>query len=233
MEGRSAVSRDAAKRTTALAVPMAKEMPMAEFVVPFEMYFALRFEKWDDALALPQPDAELPTAFALWHFGRGMAFLGLKNVEAATAEKAAFAEAVAKVPPDAMMNLNTSQDLLAVASASLDARLADAKGDRRTTIASWMRAVDAEDKLAYDEPPAWYYPVRESLGGTMLRYGRPGFAEMVFRKDLVRNPNNGRSLFGLAEALKMQKKDAEAAEVMEKFKKAWARADVPATVAGL
>jgi len=31
----------------------------------------------------------------------------------------------------------------------------------------------------------------------------------------------------------MQKKDAEAAEVTEKFKKAWAQADIQATVAGL
>jgi hypothetical protein len=70
MEGRSADSRDAAKKTTALATPLAKEMPMAEFVVPFEMYFALRFEKWDDVLALPEPDAGLATTVALWHFGR-------------------------------------------------------------------------------------------------------------------------------------------------------------------
>ena len=55
----------------------------------------------------------------------------------------------------------------------------------------------------------------------------------VFRKDLERNPENGRSLFGLAEALKGQRKDGEAAEVTDRFKKAWARADVTPTVAGL
>ena len=76
MEGRSADSRDAAKKTTALAIPIAKEMPMAEFVVPFEMYYALRFEKWDDVLALPEPDAGLPTTVALWHFGRAVALAG-------------------------------------------------------------------------------------------------------------------------------------------------------------
>jgi tetratricopeptide (TPR) repeat protein len=233
MEGRSAVSRAAAKKTTELAVRVAKEMPMAEFVVPFDMYYALRFEKWDDVLAMPPPDESLPTAFALWHFGRGVAFAAQQKIEAATAEKKAFDEAVAKVPPDAMMNLNTSKDLLAVAAAVLDARLFAASGSRPTSIASWMKAVTAEDALAYDEPPAWYYPVRESLGGALLRAGRPILAETVFRKDLARNPDSGRSLFGLAEALKMQKKDAEAAEVTEEFKKAWARADIQATVAGL
>jgi tetratricopeptide (TPR) repeat protein len=236
MEGRSAVSRDAAKKTTEIAVPIAKEMPMAEFVVPFEMYFALRFEKWADVLAMPQPDAALPTAVALWHFGRGVALAATKKVDEASAERKAFDEAVSKVPPDAMMNLNTSKDLLAVAAAMFDARLADARGDPDVAVLAWRKAVAAEDKLAYDEPPAWYYPMRESLGGALLRVGMTESAveaENVFREDLKRNPGNGRSLFGLSEALRMQNKRDEAAKVLVNFKKAWARADVAATLLGL
>ena len=232
MEGRSAASIDAARKTTELATAAAKEMPMAEFLVPFEMYALLRFEKWDDVLALPKPDAALPTAVALWRFGRATALTSKKMLDEAQSEKTAFEEAAAQVPPDAMMNLNTSKDVLAVAAASLEGRLAEARGAERFVI-PWIRAVDAEDKLAYDEPPAWYYPIRETLGGASLRRGRPIFAEQVFRKDLERNPENGRSLFGLAEALKAQKRDAEAAEVTERFKKAWARADVMPTLAGL
>jgi tetratricopeptide (TPR) repeat protein len=233
MEGRSADSRDAAKKTTALATPIAKEMPMAEFVVPFEMYYALRFEKWDDVLALPEPDAGLPTTVALWHFGRAVALAGKKNVEGAAAEQKLFDAAVPKIPQDAMMNLNTSKDLVAVAAAMLDAEMAEAHGDLDAAIAAWGRTVAAEDKLSYDEPPAWYYPVRESLGGALLRAGKPVEAEKVFREDLKNNPGNGRSLFGLAEALKMQDKRDESATVLSKFKKAWARADVAVTVAGL
>lgn len=232
MEGRSTASIEAAQKTTELATAMVKDMPMAEFLVPFAMYAALRFEKWDDVLAMPKPDAALPTAVALWHFGRAVSFTSKKMLDDAQSEKTAFEEASANVPPDAMMNLNTSKDVLAVAAASLDARLAEARGEERTVI-RWIKAVNAEDALAYDEPPAWYYPVRESLGGASLRKERHVFAEQVFRKDLERNPENGRSLFGLAEALKAQKRDAEAAEVTERFKKAWARADVMPTVAGL
>jgi tetratricopeptide (TPR) repeat protein len=233
MEGRSADSRDAAKKTTALATPIAKEMPMAEFVVPFEMYFALRFEKWDDVLALPEPDAGLPTAVALWHFGRSVALAAKKDRDAAVAERKLFDAAVSKIPQDAMMNLNTSKDLVAVAAAMLDAELAEARGDLDAAVAAWRTAVAAEGKLNYDEPPAWYYPVRESLGGALLRSGKPAEAESVFREDLKINPGNGRSLFGLAEALKMQDKRDEAATVLSQFKKAWARADVTATIAGL
>jgi cytochrome c-type biogenesis protein CcmH/NrfG len=45
----------------------------------------------------------------------------------------------------------------------------------------------------------------------------------VFRKDLERNPRNGRSLFGLWQALLAQGRTAEAERA---FKEAWSRADV-------
>ena len=233
MEGRSAVALDAAKKTTDTALPMVKDMPMAEFVVPFDLYYKLRFAKWDEVLALPAPDPALATTAALWRFGRGAALAAKGKVPEALEEQKAFVEAVGKVPADAAMNLNSSKDLLAVAAASLDARIAAAKGDRDAAIAAWRRAVAAEDALAYDEPPAWYYPTRESLGGELLRAGRAAEAERVFRDDLQRNPNNGRSLFGLAEALRAQKKDAQAAKTDASFKTAWARADVQLSVAGL
>jgi hypothetical protein len=85
--------------------------------------------------------------------------------------------------------------------------------------------VTAQDALNYDEPPDWYYPVRESLGGALLAAGKPIDAEQVFREDLRRNPRNPRSLFGLMHSLKAQQKDADAAWVESQFKVAWKSAD--------
>jgi hypothetical protein len=52
-------------------------------------------------------------------------------------------------------------------------------------------------------------------------------AEQVYRDDLARLPDNGWSLFGLAESLRKQKKnDAEVAALQSKFQKIWARADL-------
>jgi len=80
--------------------------------------------------------------------------------------------------------------------------------------------------LVYDEPPVWYYPVRESLGAAMLRAGNPAGAEAAFREGLRRSPRNGRMLFGLMESLKAQKK-AEAAEwVTKEYEAAWKGAEV-------
>jgi TolA-binding protein len=58
-------------------------------------------------------------------------------------------------------------------------------------------------------------------------------AEKVFREDLQRNPRNPRSLFGLAESLKAQKKDADAAWVQREFEAGWKNADTALRIADL
>jgi hypothetical protein len=75
--------------------------------------------------------------------------------------------------------------------------------------------------LNYSEPPTWYYPLRESLGGALLRKGDATGAEAVFRADLAKNPRNGRSLLGLHEALKRQGRDGAASWVKLEFGAAW------------
>jgi tetratricopeptide (TPR) repeat protein len=113
----------------------------------------------------------------------------------------------------------------------LDARTASAAGNRNAAIELWKKAVAAQDQLNYDEPPAWYYPVRESLGGEYLRAQRFADAERVFRRDLEINPQNPRSLFGLQEALRGQSKDAN--DVSRRFTEAWKDTGIQLTVDGL
>jgi hypothetical protein len=50
----------------------------------------------------------------------------------------------------------------------LDGRIAFAKGDRKAAIAHFEAAVAMQDKIAYNEPADWYYPVRETLGAALL-----------------------------------------------------------------
>ncbi|HYX20190.1 MAG TPA: hypothetical protein VFA98_05040, partial [Thermoanaerobaculia bacterium] len=121
--------------------------------------------------------------------------------------------------------LNSAADYFAVATNVLDARIAQAKGDRKAAVASWEKAVAAEDALHYDEPATWYYPTRESLGAALLLDGQAAEAEKVFRADLERHPRNGRSLYGLAKSLEAQQKAADAAWTRAQFETAWKDAD--------
>jgi hypothetical protein len=69
-------------------------------------------------------------------------------------------------------------------------------------------------------------PVRHALGAGLMKAGQFAEAEEVYQADLTRLPENGWSLLGLAQSLRSQDK-AEAAAVEARFRKVWAKADLP------
>ena len=116
--------------------------------------------------------------------------------------------------------------MLSLAERHLAGKLAIARGDTAGGIAALEQATKYEDELLYDEPPAWYHPMRQELGGVHLAMGHAAVAEKLYREDLVHFPNNGWSLYGLARSLEAQNKGAEAAKVDAQYKKWWDQADV-------
>ncbi|MCZ6779981.1 MAG: tetratricopeptide repeat protein, partial [Acidobacteria bacterium] len=60
----------------------------------------------------------------------------------------------------------------------------------------------------------------------LLQAGRPAEAQQRYEEELAKHPENGWSLYGLAESLRAQAQEEEAAEVDERFRQAWARSDV-------
>ncbi|MCI0339397.1 MAG: hypothetical protein L0226_17635 [Acidobacteria bacterium] len=202
-----------------------KDMPMLEAFLPSSIFVQLRFNRWDEILKFPEPEKEMPLTNAFWHFARGVAFAGKGRIPEAESEKQTFVQISKNMPGETPFGLNTAVGVLKIAENVLEARLAAAKGDRRAAIDFWRKAVAAHDGLNYDEPPGWYYPVRESLGAALLLNGEAVEAEKVFRRDLEENPRNGRSLFGLAESLKKQGKTREARTAQREFEIAWEKAD--------
>ncbi|WP_110972970.1 hypothetical protein [Pseudomonas huaxiensis] len=95
-------------------------------------------------------------------------------------------------------------------------------------IAAWRKAVEVQDGLWYNEPPDWYYTVRESLGYALLAQGMAADAEKVFSEDLSENRLSGRSLNGLKLALQAQKGKTVSLELEQKLQNAWRNATVNA-----
>ncbi len=87
------------------------------------------------------------------------------------------------------------------AAAEIAPRAGDLPGRHRGAAA---RRVQIEDTIPYDEPPGWHAPVRQTLGAVLLAAKLPAEAEAVYREELQRNPRNGWSLYGLAQALRAQ-----------------------------
>jgi tetratricopeptide (TPR) repeat protein len=233
MRGDYAGAKRAADQLIANVRPGVKEMPMAEAFLPTPLFVALRFQRWPDVLAEPAPESNLKLTTAFWRFSRGVALACSGHADDAEKERQEFTLAADAVPASTPYGINYVKKVLELAGVVLDARISAAKGDASRAIELWKRAVTAEDALNYDEPPAWYYPVRESLGGALLRASHFAEAEKVFREDLARNPRNPRSLFGLAEALAGQGKSADEAWVRAEFRTAWMHADVKLSVGDL
>jgi tetratricopeptide (TPR) repeat protein len=189
----------------------------------------MRFGRWEEILAAPEQPDHFPIARALRRYARGVALAALGRTDEARAEQREFRARKAKVPAEAFFGNNAASDLLAVAESLLEGEILYREGKVEPGLAELRRAVEAEDRLRYDEPPDWIQPVRHALGAALVREGRHREAEEVYREDLRRLPGNGWSLYGLARALRAQGKTAEAAEVESRFAAAWAKADVTIT----
>ena len=200
------------------AASIAREMQMVESAAATPLLVRLRFAKWSAVIGMPLATSG-PMSTVLSHFARGVAFARMGDLPAAAREQKAFEDALKSVGDDPGFYQNPPKAIAKIAGGILDGRIAEAEGDHAKAIRAYERAVEAEDALDYDEPPDWFYPTRETLGGALLRDGQFAAAEKVFRDDLKRNPENPRSLFGLAEALKKQTKSA--ANVTAEFHRRW------------
>ena len=230
MEGRSAEALRQARKVGPMVTPaMLAQMPMAEFVVPAPLFVLTRFGRWDDILREPRPSAGMLYTTGIWRYARGLAFAATNRLGRAEAERDSLAALADRLPADLVVGLNPAVALLHVAANALAGEITARRGDYARAAAHLEAAVASEDQLAYDEPPDWLNPVRPSLGAVLLEAGRARDAERVYREDLVRNPGNGWSLYGLARSLRAEQRDREAAETEKAFAAAWALADVKLT----
>ena len=229
MEGRSAESIEAAKLSAKNFPPaMLEMMPGMDFLVSEPILTDVRFGRWDDLLALPRPDAKYAVLTAIWLHGHGIANAATGKLDAAAADLAELRAMSSTVTPAMTTPTNALGDVVAVGTAVLDAAIAQKQGDPKA-LELWATAVAAEDKLGYDEPADWFYPVRHFQGAALLSAKKYQEAEQVYRTDLAKNPSNGWGLWGLAHALRGEGKKAAAAPIEAELAKAWANADIKLT----
>jgi len=182
------------------------------------------FGRWEEVLAEPMPSPELDKATVMARYTNGVALAALGRIDEARAELE-FVQAAS----DAIERDVATDPVPAIAADALAGEIAMRTGDAAGAVGFFRAAADVEDQLLYDEPPLWYYPIRQSLGRALLEAGDPEQAERVYREDLDRFPANGWSLYGLWKALDAQGKDAEASIVRAQFEDAWRFADVELT----
>jgi tetratricopeptide (TPR) repeat protein len=218
MQGRVADVKKAIAQLKEANGPMAQISPEFASVIDSTLLLTqVRNQLWDEILAAPKPT--LAQTEWVWRYARAQAMFAKARTNEARAEQQEFEKIGTGLDRNGWWGVNKLGDVMDLAYAVLEARLS-------SSPEKWRQAVELQDRLAYDEPPAWYYPVRESLGASLLASGDARGAEEVFREGLRRSPHNGRMLFGLLGSLKAQKNLDGAAWVQREFESAWKGADL-------
>jgi tetratricopeptide (TPR) repeat protein len=231
MRGQSKLAIDAINEMARGIPPewVKENAAVADGFTAMPLEILVRFGRWDEVLAAPEPPDYLPIARAMRHCSRGIAFAAKGETVQARAEQQAFLTASKAVPEDAAFGNNAAEDLLAVAEHLLAGEILYREGKVDAGIAELREAVKREDQLRYAEPPDWIHPVRHALGAVLLQENRADDAERVYREDLARLPENGWALFGLARSLHLQGKPQDAMEVDARFRQVWSDSDIQIT----
>jgi len=207
----------------------------AEGNVAMPLEVMVRFGLWNDILTEPEKYTEkMWFTRAFHHAARAIASAAKSSTTNARNEQRIFLERSKLVPKEASLGNNGCEAILGVVTPMVEGEILVAEGQVDRGIEQLRAAIQKEDALKYDEPPGWLIPVRHSLGAVLMKQQRFAEAEQVYREDLARLPDNGWSLFGLAETLRRQSKNAdEASETQAKFEKVWAKADLKITTSCL
>jgi tetratricopeptide (TPR) repeat protein len=232
MTGQSKIAQQAAEQTAKVDPKLMGEGDLAGALQHYSiipLFTQVRFGQWEQVLATPTPTFQYPKG--IWHYARGMALLG-KGQSAQAAAELKQLQAIAAEPAlkeFKIWGFNTPANILEIATEVLSGELAIKQGENAKAIAHLQKAVTLEDALVYTEPPDWYQPTRQALGGILLKAGKAVESEQAYRADLKIYPENGWSLNGLAQSLQAQGKIKEAQAIQSRFQIAWKNADVPLT----
>ena len=186
-------------------------------------YFAhAQFSTPETILALPDPGDAIPYVKGMWLYARGVALAARRDFSGATAAADAIETLDRNSDFKLLKESNVpAQEVLRIARAVILARVAQARGDKRTAIAQFEQAAALQDALSYTEPPYWYYPIRQSLAAALLQAGRYAEAKQQFELALRRAPSNGWSYYGLAELYKARGDTRAARKAEADLAKTW------------
>ncbi len=231
MQGRADLSIESALKVAKnVKIEQVKQFPTIEFFRTIPLLSYVRFGRWDEIMAAPEPPAEFSYSQAIRHYARGVALAAQGQLAEARAEQAMIEPIKSTVSISFLDKRDYPASLLLdIANALLLGEIKLAEGDYAGAAADFRSAVAFQDRLPYTEPPFWYYPSRQSLGYALLKNDEAAEAEAVYRQDLKDYPRNGWSLFGLSQALEAQGKTGEAAEVKATFATVWQMSDIKLT----
>ena len=227
MEGRSAEAMKVARQlTVTMREADIRRDSSQELYLPVPLWTMIRFGQWEALLQELPPPNTFRLKQAIWRLGRGMALGASGRVPGAEGEHAVLATLAKRFARNRTTEEKTERALIQIAERLLAGEIAVHHKHYDAAITALREAITLEDALPYSEPPFWPISVRHYLGVVLQKAGQAQEAESVYRADLIKHPHNGWAEYGLMQSLRAQRKDREANEVEQQWKRAWAHADV-------
>lgn len=195
------------------------------YMIPY--FVEVKFGAWDKILERELNDSLLyPEAIS--HYARGMAFLGKKDLPEAKAELDKL-EVLAKderLKEMTIWEINSMQSVVDIARKVLKGEILASEGKFDESISLLNEAIVLEDGLNFQEPPDWFFSVRQILGAIQIEAGKYEEAVKTFEEDLKILPKNGWAQHGLKLAYQKMDEQEKVRQMDELLKDSWATADV-------
>jgi len=163
-------------------------------------------------------------------YARGMSLARRGEVEAAVALFQQLVELNRRLAgEDAELGsdwyYDASRRILEIQELELGGTIFSVRGLHDEAIDQLERAVAAEERLGYWEPPHYARPVLESLAEAQMRAQRWEDARATYRRELEVRPQSGHAWFGIANTWVSEGDEAKAAEAMRRLLEVWSDAD--------
>ena len=192
-----------AKELESLVKPYVSQASSMEFTLLMPLQVYLYFHRWEDILQLPEPSSDQGLVQPFWAFAYAMACAGQEDLEKAKTALAFFQQKQKEY--FAKSGENTfAQELFTLGEHLLKASIYKKEGNLGEGVKQLQQAALLQEKKLGEF--SWSYPICQTLGAYLIEMQLYKEAETTFRKALNRYPRNGRSLFGLSQALKFQGK---------------------------
>ena len=136
---------------------------------------------------------------AIYHYARGMAHIGLDQLDSAQFElnKLEAFSNDSTVQQMTIWGINKMSNIVSIASLVLNAKIHQHQKDYSKSIALFKKAIAMEDALNYQEPPDWFFSIRHELGDVLTDASKYQDAIKTYSEDLTWWPKNGWALSGL------------------------------------
>ena len=203
------------------------------YTIPYYVY--VKFGKWDEILKMKNEDPSLKYPEAVRNYARGMAFLGLKDVQKAKEELVSLDNYAndKSLKEITIWDINSVDVLLQIAKRALKAEILAKESKFEESISLLKEAVIIEDGLNYNEPPDWFFSVRHQLGSVQIEAKKYNDAIQTFKEDLKRLPKNGWALHGMKLAYKKLNNTNKVSEIEMQLANVWKTADIELTTSRL